>query len=564
MRCPSPYRSAVFRAVLSMLMCALATAWAQPEPQPATQDALPPALVQLAPLPATTRFSKPVAFSTRPAGESLDALIQALARSVGLSAITQGIPAETVVRYNLGEPKPFREVWDIVLTLNGLEYVLRGDDIVVVGPPEVLAGLQPQRNNRQPTVVRSYSIPTTDETSGNADSAPSGSGSDNSVDQLATYLTNQFPRGSGVSVTAFDQLGVLSVRASAAQQTRIAELLRPFNRADEAKVRRTYALSYARAEEMANILTASTSAVPASPATRTTESTSTVTGSTANDVTTSASTPSTPGQAPVAAAFPEGEEILATPDPRTNSVIVLAPERIQDEVVRIIAELDQPEREVNVQVRIQEVTSDVTERLGIDITSAVGNFSTSLFSGDETSGLSFIFDAQRAVSGFNLGAVLDAFERQGLSRRVDDSNITVLNNGEASLQAGGTIYISIPGGEQNIERTIPYGVQIDLTPQIAANNEVLLDVTGRVEAVISETDNPNYLELSTRNLTSRVSLKPGQTVVLGGLLQNESTDTTRKVPGLGDVPIVGNLFSTNSASESSTELLVIVTANVLE
>ncbi len=77
---------------MSVLVCALAAAWAQPEPQPATQDALPPARVQLAPLPASARFSKPVAFSTRPAGESLDALIQALARSVGLSAITQANP----------------------------------------------------------------------------------------------------------------------------------------------------------------------------------------------------------------------------------------------------------------------------------------------------------------------------------------------------------------------------------------------------------------------------------------------------------------------------------------
>ncbi len=563
MRSIVPRRSAAPLSALFAFLLVCTPAAAQTAPPAAPEAAAATPSVQLSPLPATEQFNKKIDFRTRPAGENLDALVQILARSVGLSAVTQGIP-ETVVRYDFGEPKPFREVWDIVLTLNGLEYVLRDNGIVVVGPPEVLEGLRTQRNNEQPTVVRTYNIPSSSNTSSGTGSASDSSGDDGSASQLATYLTNQFPRGSGVSVTSFDQLGVLSVRASVAQQARMNELLKPFNRASEVKVRRTYALSYARANDIANILTASTSAVPATPATRTTESTTTVTGSTANDTTSSTFTPSTSGQAPIAAAFSEDEEILATPDPRTNSVIVLAPERVQEEVVRIIEELDKPEREVNVQVRIQEVTSDVTERLGIDLTSAIGNFSTSLFSGDETSGLNFIFDAQRAVSGFNLGAILDAFERQGLSRRVDDSNITVLNNSEASLQAGGTIFISIPGGEQNIERTIPYGVQIDLTPQIAANNEVLLNVTGRVEAVISETDDPNFLELSTRNLTSRVSLKPGQTVVLGGLLQNESTGTTRKVPGLGDVPIVGNLFSTNNTSESSTELLVIVTANVLE
>lgn len=564
MRSPAPCRPAVSRLILllSMLVCAFSSAQAPtPESQPPDTPSTP-ARVQLAPLPDTEQFNQQIELRTRPAGESLDALIQVLARSVGLSAITQGIPAETLVRYDLGEPKPFREVWDIVLTLNGLEYVLREDDIVVVGPPATLTGLRPRQSTARPipTVSRTYRINLG--SSSEAGTAPNESSG--SLEQLAVYLRSQFPQGSGVSVTAFEQLGLLSVSATVAQQARAAQLLEPFTQIDEITVRRTYSLSYARAEDIAVILRSSGPAAPATPDTTTTDSTSDLTGPTFRDTTTSTFTPGTPGQAAVPAAFSEGEEVLATPDARTNSVIVVAPERIQAEVRNIIAELDQPERQVNVQVRIQEVTSDVTERLGIDLTAAVGNFATTLFSGDETSGLGFIFDAQRAVSGFNLGAVLDAFERQGLSRRVDDSNITVLNNGEASLQAGGTIYISIPGGEQNIERTIPYGVQIDLNPQITNNNEVILSVTGKVDAVLSDTNDPGFLNLSTRNLNSRVSLKPGQTVVLGGLLQNQLTDTTRKVPGLGDVPVIGNLFSTSSVTDSSTELLVIVTASVLE
>ncbi len=554
---------------LVVLACAVSAAAQNATPAAAASALAAPAQVQLAPLPDTAQFNQNVDLRTRPAGESLDALVQALARSVGLSAITQGIPADAVGRYNLSEPKPFREVWDIVLTLNGLEYVLRGDDIVVVGPPDVLASLQPQRNDiQQPTVLRTYKVPS-------AGGSAGASGDDSALSQLASYLTSQFPRGSNITVIPFEQLGALSVRASISQQARIAKLLRPFNAVNETKVRRVYALSYARAEDIATIFQASQPAVPAAPATTTTLSggnvatnpenaaTTTGNGATGNGATTNVSTPSTSGQAAVAASFAEGE-LVVTPDPRTNRILVFGSERVQAEIARLIGELDQPERQVNVQVRIQEVTSDVTERLGIDLISAIGNFTTSLFSGDDTSGLSFIFDAQKAVSGFNLGAVLDAFERQGLSRRVDDSNITVLNNGEATLQAGGTIYISIPGADANIERTIPYGVQIDLTPQITNNDEIILDVTGRVDAVISETDNPNFLELSTRNLTSRVSLKPGQTVVLGGLLQNELTDASRKVPGLGDVPIVGNLFSSSNKQETKTELLVIVTANVLE
>ena len=546
MRSPNPCRSAVpLSALFAFLLVCLPAAAAQTAPPPAASDAAtPPASVQLSPLPDTEQFSKKIDFRTRPAGESLDALVQILARSVGLSAVTQGIP-NTVVRYDFGEPKPFREVWNIVLTLNGLEYVLRDNNIVVVGPPAALVGLQPPEDAARPRLSRTYVV------NGNPT-------------ELQTLLESQFPAGSGVTVSAFEELKLISVRATAEQQALVRSTLDRFDQSGAVSVRRTYALSYARAEELAEVLEVTLT----TPSGTSVSSGSAFSPAQAPQDQDTANAPADPnaqntGDSQAATLVDEGQFSVAA-DVRSNSVVVTAPTSVQNDIAALIVELDQPERQVNVQVRIQEVTTGISERLGIDLTSAVGNFSTSLFSGDEASGLSFIFDAQRAVTGFNLGAVLDAFEQQNLARRVDDSNITVLNNGEANLQAGGTIFISIPGVDANIERTIPYGVQIDLVPQITASDEILLTVTGKVEAVVSETDNPNFLELSTRSLTSQVSLGLGQTVVLGGLLQSEATGTTRKVPGLGNIPVVGNLFSTNNTSETDTELLVIVTANVLE
>ena len=538
---------------LSVLACAATSALAQgtsPTPTP-TAAASTPAQVQLAPLPDTAQFSQNVDLSTRPAGESLDALIQALARSVGLSAITQGIPPETMGRYNLGAPKPFREVWDIVLTLNGLEYVLRGDNIVVVGPPETLAGLRPRQSGAEAAMTQTYPV-------------------SNSPTELQALLESQFPPGSGVVVTAFEELGLVSVQGTQAQQTKAEATLTQFDRTAATPVRRAYTLSHAKAEDLAAVLSATVTAPEdaqgsASPSTAQQPTQNgagnairqALTDSLGSD-TGSAAQPSE-GAATVA----EGQFSIAA-DARSNRVIVTAPANVQRDIAALIGELDQPERQVNVQVRIQEVSSDVTERLGVDLTSAIGNFTTKLFDGDN--GLNFIFDAQKAISGFNLGAVLDAYERQGLSRRVDDSNLTVLNNGEARIQSGGTIYINIAGNGsvENIERTIEYGVQLTLSPQITNDDEVILNVDGRVDTPITELTDPSLLQLSTRNLASRVTLAPGQTIVLGGLFQNQLTDTTDKVPILGDVPIVGNLFSQNNQTETNTELLVIVTANVLE
>ena len=546
---------------LSVLVCAATSALAQgttptsvPAASTAASTAAPPAQVQLAPLPDTAQFNQNVDLSTRPAGESLDALIQALARSVGLSAITQGIPPETMGRYNLGAPKPFREVWDIVLTLNGLEYVLRGDNIVVVGPPETLAGLQPKQNSEVPRTAVTYPV----------NSNPS---------QLKTLLESQFPAGSGVTVTAFDELGLLSVRGTAAQQNRVQETLNRFDRSKVVQVRRIYPLSYAKASNLAGVLLGtvfSTNTLGSSEQ-------RTVSDLCATDSATTNASASTGAAADAGGVVSSSESnqtnsppaLSISADPRTNRLIVTAPIRIQDEITNLIKTLDQPERQVNVQVRIQEIQSNMNQRLGVNLTSAAGNFSTTLF-GDATSGLNFVFDAQKAITGLNLGAVLDVFEEQGLSRRVDDSNMTVENNGLATVQAGGTQYNYIRTGtdEQgnpiiSVE-PIPYGVLVGFTPQIADNNEVILDVCARVDTPTTFNDQGNITNFSTRKANSRISLSPGQTVVLGGLMQNQVSDTTRQVPGLGNIPLVGDLFKTNNKTENNTELLVIVTANVLE
>ena len=254
-------------------------------------------------------------------------------------------------------------------------------------------------------------------------------------------------------------------------------------------------------------------------------------------------------------------DITIAADTRSNRIVVTAPEVVQSEIQSLISELDQPQQQVNVQVRIQEITTSAAQDLGFNLSASLGKFSTTIL---ET-GLDFVFDAQRAITGLNLDATLNTLERQGLARRVDDSNLTVKNNGTGTLQSGGTIYISIVGGgDSTIEREIPYGVQIDVSPQISNNGNVTLDVEAKVEAIVSETENPNFLNLSTRNVNSQVTLAPGQTVVLGGLLQNELRDSVSRVPLLGSLPIIGSLFSTTTTEETNSELLLIVTADVLE
>jgi general secretion pathway protein D/type IV pilus assembly protein PilQ len=477
-------------------------------------------------LPAGEPFDSPVALRTDFEGQSLPAIIEALARSVGLTAIVKDVPDIRVI-YDIGDPKPFRQVWEIVLTLNDLDYLLLENDLVIVGPESEVAklrdldakALEAELSPEETDVVQEFYRVNTD------------------PDDIRTIVERSI---SGVHVEVLPGVSTLLVRGTAEQQQQVRSILEKFDLAVAPEVIEllTYSLSNARASELAVVL-------------RNTQ-----------DVLVLAQQETEGDEAVAASSEQVTRESMFTvsADDRTNTLIIGATPAVHQRLAALLPTLDVAQRQVNVQVRIQEIQSRAATDLGINLAAGIGQLSANILDG----GLRFIFDSHAAVSAFNIGAVLDTLETQGLSRRVDDSSLTVLNNAQTSIQAGGTIFISIPGASENIERTIPYGVQIDVTPRIANDGRITLNIDASVEDVLSETENPAFLELSTRSVNSIITLEPGQTVLLSGLLQNQFLQSRNQVPVLGNLPLIGNLFSTTTTEERNTELLIIVTADIID
>lgn len=485
-------------------------------------------LAQVAPLPDTARFDEPVKLRTALGGEPLQALLSALASSVGLSPVVNGVPEETV-SYDIREPKPFRQVWNIVLTQNGLDYVLLDNDMVVVGSPESVAALKRQGartvDPADERVQQFYRV-----------SSP--------AEDLSALLFQAVP---GIEVEIVGNLNTLSVRGTAEQQADVAAVLSRFDAGIARPVRRVYRLSNADAVSLRETLEASVVSGE-EESTRLIDEDDDVQAD--EEITTTVQI--------------RNSDITIAADERTNSLIVTAPEPVQLEIQGLIAELDQPEPQVNVQIRIQEISTTSAETLGINLNAGLGSFATTVLD----TGLRFVFDAQRAISGLNIGAVLDTLEEQGLSRRVDDSTLTMLNNNPGKINVGGRIELTFPSVEGDIQtRTLEYGVIINVTPRITEDGRIILEVDAEVSDLavpLSEGGIPQRIDFITREVSSTITLQPNQTVLLGGLLQNAFTTSTNRVPILGSLPIVGNLFKTTSTSENNTELLLVVTAMVIE
>ncbi len=477
-----------------------------------------PVLAQPSVLPADERFDAPVRLQ---AYESLATTIETLASAIGLTAILNNVP-ETAEYYNIDQYTPFRLVFENVLALHNLDFLLRGENLIIIAPAAEIqrlreldsAALEVALNEEEEAFRSFYPIL--------GDAVES-----------AEFLRSALP---GVSVDVMPGGATLMVDGTATQHAGVQDLLDRFDSAAPQVVveMRTYRLANALAADLAGVLAATQAAL--------------FTTVEAEDA-----------EAMEAAAASQ-DLFTVSADARTNSLIVIAPPFVQDQISQLLPDLDVRQEQVNVQVRIQEIQTRAANRVGINMAGSLGQFSANFLEG----GLSFIFDPHAAVSAFNLGAVLDTLETQGLSRRVDDSSLTVLNNTPTSIQAGGTIMISLPGASENIERTIPYGVQIDVTPRVAADGRITLSIEAKVEDVLSTLEDPTLLELSTRAVQSTITLDPGQTVLLSGLMQNQYIESVNQVPLLGSLPIIGGLFRNTVTELSETELLIIVTADILD
>ncbi|GGA08590.1 MAG: secretion system protein [Sphingomonadales bacterium CG12_big_fil_rev_8_21_14_0_65_65_10] len=166
--------------------------------------------------------------------------------------------------------------------------------------------------------------------------------------------------------------------------------------------------------------------------------------------------------------------------------------------------------------------------------------------------------------GLDLGAALDLAETQGLVTTLSNPNLTALSGETANFLAGGEFPIPLNQGlgTTTIEYK-NYGVSLAYTPTVLANGRISI----RVRPEVSELSSQGAITLNgfqvpaliTRRAETTVELGSGQSFMIAGLLSNQSQNSIEKAPGLGDVPILGNLFRSSTYRRGETELVIVVT-----
>ncbi|MBI5276439.1 MAG: type II secretion system secretin GspD [Burkholderiales bacterium] len=287
-------------------------------------------------------------------------------------------------------------------------------------------------------------------------------------------------------------------------------------------------------------------------------------------------------------------------DPATNSLIITAPEPQYRQLRAVIDRLDSRRAQVLVESLIVEVSADKVNEFGIQWQNVLGTSSSSLvgFLGSNFSGAGvgsgsgvagniidlavgaanasakpatgFNFGVARNIEGkFLLGFLARFLETNGDANVLSTPNLLTLDNEEAKIVIGQNVpfvtgqYTNSntgTGGSVNPFQTIErkdVGLTLRVKPQINENGTVKLQIFQEVSSVVeSSITSTSGLITNKRSIESNVLVEDGAIVVLGGLLEDRFSGAQEKIPGLGDVPGLGNLFKTERKSRAKTNLMV--------
>ena len=264
---------------------------------------------------------------------------------------------------------------------------------------------------------------------------------------------------------------------------------------------------------------------------------------------------------------------LISLDEDSNSIIVKATRDEIKEIKLLIDELDVEKAQVYVQARIIELNDELVNQIGVSygIFAASANnnglttFSSSLNKGDiptfSVDGLTI----PDITSGLALGATLNLLRQNGALDIVSEPSILAINNKESSIYVGETISIktssSVTDGgttRENFQRE-DVGLTLKVKPRISNETKVTLEINTILEGVKTTQTISGNADTSKKEVKTTAILNNGESVIIGGLIENKIETTNQKVPVLGDIPLFGELFKNNINNSKKNNLVIIVT-----
>ncbi|MCG3661655.1 type II secretion system protein GspD [Aliarcobacter butzleri] len=266
-------------------------------------------------------------------------------------------------------------------------------------------------------------------------------------------------------------------------------------------------------------------------------------------------------------------------DLESNSLVVMASKDELKQIKDLIQELDKEKAQVYVQAKIIEVNNELVNKIGISygiINTSARSDGINAISSNLNGGSNAIKEAVDTLgirmndlnikSGLALGASLNLLQQNGALDIVSEPSILAIDNKESSIYVGEKISVEISstltdGGLQrtNYERE-DIGLTLKVKPRISSDTKLTLEINTLLEGIkstsVSAGQNPDTLK---KEIKTAAILNNGESVIIGGLIENKNETIEQKVPVLGDIPLFGELFKNDSKMNKKNNLVIIVT-----
>ena len=260
-------------------------------------------------------------------------------------------------------------------------------------------------------------------------------------------------------------------------------------------------------------------------------------------------------------------------DNESNSIVIMGFAEEISQIDELIKELDKEKTQVYVQARIIEVNDELVNQIGVSYgifgarasNNVLSSFSSSLNNADIPTLSIEGLKIPDLTSGLALGASLNLLKQNGALDIVSEPSILAINNKESSIYVGETISIKVSssvtdGGtiKENYERE-DVGLTLKVKPRISNDTKVTLEIEAILEGVKTTQTISGNADTSKKQIKTTTILNNGESVIIGGLIENKIESTNQKVPVLGDIPLFGELFKNNINNSKKNNLVIIVT-----
>ncbi|GFD90568.1 secretin [Tenacibaculum sp. KUL152] len=280
-----------------------------------------------------------------------------------------------------------------------------------------------------------------------------------------------------------------------------------------------------------------------------------------------------------------------TVDERTNTILIRDTLASIDEARKMIDALDVPVKQVLIESRMVTVLDNVDEQLGVrwgfsdrqddngvsgsiegaetiagGVIPTIGDRLNVNLPVASTSAASIGFQVASLVDGTILDLELSALESENKGEIIASPRITVANQHEAYIEQGTEIpYVQATSSGATSVEFKKAVLSLKVTPHITPDNRIILDlvVTQDTRGETVSTSTGDAVAIDTQEIKTQVLVENGETIVLGGIFQQTSSDGVTKVPLFGDLPVVGALFRNTSQLQQKRELLIFVTPKIV-